>query len=235
MDWPAWSGPAELVAVRHGESTLNAAGLTGFAEVLAVVERDPDVPLSALGEVQSARLGRWFAGLPDERLPDLVLCSPFARARETARLVLAELDLAGRPLPPLHVDERLRDRETGVLDLFHSTTASPAAHLEYPEEWARRRRLGELYYRPSGGESLADVAVRLRGVLADLHRTRAGRRVLVVGHDAVVAMLRFVVESLSEDDLHRIIRTDPARNASVTRWAGVPLRLVEYNRVDHLG
>jgi probable phosphoglycerate mutase len=226
-------GPAELIAVRHGESVLNAAAArASFGEVLERGGRDADAPLSPLGEAQSARLGRWLAGLPAHRRPEAVLCSPYVRARQTAEIVLAEFAGAGLPVPPMGTDERLRDREAGVLDLLHSLTASgdPAGELE------RRRRLGELYYRPPGGESLADVALRVRSLLADLRWAQAGRRVLVVAHDAVVLMLHYAIDALSEADLRRIMASDPVRNASVSRWvrADGRLTLTDYNRTDHL-
>ena len=44
---------------------------------------------------------------------------------------------------------------------------APAIEKEYPAEAARRRKMGELYYRPPGGESFLDVALRVRGLLRD--------------------------------------------------------------------
>ena len=37
---------------------------------------------------------------------------------------------------------------------------------QYPEEAQRRDLLGKFYYRPPGGESWADVALRVRSLLA---------------------------------------------------------------------
>jgi 2,3-bisphosphoglycerate-dependent phosphoglycerate mutase len=174
------------------------------------------VPLSARGQEQAAAVGVWLAG----RVPDAVLCSPYRRAVQTSEIALAALDTAA----PYRLDERLRDREPGVLELL--TVA--AVRTRYPAELERRRRVGELYYRPPGGESLADVALRVRGVLHDLAAERAGERVLLVAHDAVVLMLRYVIEGLTEEELYRV---EPVRNGALTRWvrdAGI-LRLVEYN------
>jgi broad specificity phosphatase PhoE len=219
-------GPAELVAVRHGESTANAAfaaaAASGRAET-GVTGRDADVPLSALGRAQATQLGRWLASLPADRGAQVVICSPYRRAVQTLRAVLAELPSQ----PPLRFDERLRDRETGVLELLSRV----AVHQRYPEEAKRRERVGELYYRPPGGESFLDVALRLRSLLRDLDRAESGRRVLLVAHDAVVLMLRYVIEELTEDDLGAIMAAGPVANGSVTRWVrSGRLRLVEYNR-----
>ncbi|WP_106618955.1 histidine phosphatase family protein [Saccharothrix carnea] len=193
--------------IRHGESTGNVAREVAESagdEVVDIPERDPDVPLSARGEEQGRALGRWFAALPDERRPDLVVCSPYRRAIDTARLTV------GGHHPRARVDERLRDRELGVLDLL--TTRGVA--LRHPEERARERRLGKFYYRPPGGESWADVALRLRSLLRDLD----GRRVLLFGHELQAYLLRYLLECLPEPDLAAFARNTVVPNASVTSW-----------------
>jgi broad specificity phosphatase PhoE len=110
------------------------------------------------------------------------------------------------------VDERLRDRELGVLDLL----TSHGMEARFPEEAQRRRWLGKLYYRPPGGESWADVALRLRSFLAELDRIAAGQRVLLVVHDAVILLLRYVCEAMTEQELLELARTTTVRNASIT-------------------
>jgi len=213
------AGPAELIAVRHGESTANAAFAAADAAgrlEAGITGRDADVPLSPRGYAQAAALGPWIAA----RMPDAVLCSPYRRAVQTADAALAALDVP----PPYRLDERLRDREPGVLELL----TAAAVRVRYPAELERRRRVGELYYRPPGGESLADVALRVRGVLRDLAGDHPGERVLLVAHDAVVLMLRYVIDGLTEDELYRV---GMVRNGSVARWVrhdGV-LRLAEYD------
>ncbi|NMR20382.1 histidine phosphatase family protein [Cellulomonas fimi] len=205
-------GATELVLVRHGESLGNvaaAAAEAAAAEVIDVGFRDADVPLSELGAAQAEALGSWLRDLPDDEAPQSVWSSPYVRAHQTALLAI---EASGLPLP-IRFDERLRDRELGVLDLL--TTAGVEARL--PEEAARRRWLGKFYHRPPGGESWADMALRLRSLLQDLDRLEHGRRVLVVCHDAVIMVLRYVCEELTEDAVLEIQRTSTVRNASVTR------------------
>lgn len=230
--------PAALIAVRHGESTANArfetadpAGAPHLPEPIPC--RDADVPLSGRGRRQSAALGRLLASLPVERRPQSVWCSPYARARETARIALGTARRLGMAEVPVRIDERLRDRDLGVLEML--TRAAIEAH--HPAEAARRDRLGELYYRPPGGESWADVALRLRGLLRDLGEAEDGRRVLVVGHDVVVLMLRYVLGGQDEAALERMAATaGRVGNASVSEWRaeGGRLRLVRYDDVAHL-
>ncbi|MCR6647571.1 MAG: histidine phosphatase family protein [Cellulomonas sp.] len=204
----------ELVLVRHGESVGNlaaAAAARAGADRLELATRDADTPLSDRGVEQARALGAWLgAGRPGDR-PEVAWCSPYVRARQTLKVAL---DAAGFDLP-VRIDERLRDRELGITDRL---TTSGIARL-LPDEAARRALLGKFYYRPPGGESWTDVALRLRAVLADLSRRDDGRRVLVVTHDAVVALVRYVLEELTEQDLFALIQRGSVRNASVSLMA----------------
>ena len=105
----------------------------------------------------------------------------------------------------------------------------------YPEEAARKRREGKFYYRPPGGESWADVALRLRSALSDIERDHPGGRVLLVAHDAVVMLTRYIIEGLTESQLLEIERT-LVPNGSLTMWAreNGALRLVTSNSTEHL-
>lgn len=221
---------AELVLVRHGESAGNVAAAAAHAagaEEIAVGHRDPDVPLSEVGLDQAHALGAGLAPLLGGG-GVAVWSSPYLRAVQTAQVALAE---AGADLPVL-LDERLRDRELGVLDLL--TTRGVAQR--YPVEAARRQWWGKFYHRPPGGESWADVALRLRAFLSDLHRAAGASRVVVVGHDAVVMLLRYILEGLDEHTVLQIGAADPVRNASITVLAsdGAGWRLARWNDVAHL-
>lgn len=202
----------QLLLVRHAESVGNvareAAEASG-AEVIGLDVRDADVDLSPLGIGQAEAFGRWLGELPAAEQPTLTWCSPYLRARRTAKLALAEANLR----TALRVDERLRDRELGVLDRL--TARGVRARL--PAEAERRRYLGKFYYRPPGGESWADVVLRLRSFLNDVSDEIAGRVVLIVAHDAIVLLLRYVLEGFDEATLLDIARTRSVGNASVSR------------------
>ncbi|WP_371579632.1 phosphoglycerate mutase family protein [Streptomyces sp. NBC_01314] len=76
---------ASLWVIRHGQSTANAASAeaerTGSAVPLP--GRGADVPLSDLGRAQAGALGGWLAGIAGDQGPELVVCSPYVRARQT--------------------------------------------------------------------------------------------------------------------------------------------------------
>ncbi|GAB2855950.1 histidine phosphatase family protein [Actinoallomurus bryophytorum] len=218
-----------LAIARHGESIGNVAWRTAETNELEEIDvglRDPDVPLSETGRRQAVALGRRLASLPAAERPTAVISSPYLRAAETARIALAEI--AG---PPIRYDERLRDRETGIL--YALTGRGIAAR--FPEEAARKRLTGKFYYRPPGGESWADVALRLRSAMSDIERDHPGGRVLIVAHDAVVMLFRYIVEQLTEQQLLEIERT-LVPNASLAIWSRREgeMRLVTFNSTDHL-
>ena len=83
--------PQRLWIVRHGQSAGNvardAAEVSGLGSI-DIADRDMDVPLSALGEQQARALGRWIGEMPSAMRPNVVLCSPYVRARTTAELVV---------------------------------------------------------------------------------------------------------------------------------------------------
>jgi 2,3-bisphosphoglycerate-dependent phosphoglycerate mutase len=214
-----------LAVVRHGQSTGNVAAAKAEAdgdEVIDIPERDADVPLSVTGREQAGALRTVFAGMPADQRPDLAVVSPYLRARQTAAAALADLPV------PVRVDERLRDRELGVLDLL--TTRGVAAR--FPDENRRRARLGKFYYRPPGGESWADVLLRLRALLGEL----PGGRVVLFAHEATVHLVRYLAEGLDEEQLITSARGVTIANCSISSWrrAGGVLVPEVFNEVAHL-
>ncbi|MBL7256713.1 histidine phosphatase family protein [Paractinoplanes lichenicola] len=224
---------AELVLVRHGQSLANVAFPAADAEGLLEAEvsgRDAEVPLTEFGEKQARALGEWIGARPENELPQVVITSPYLRARETWRLAA---EAAGVDLPAPTTDDRLVDRLLGELEML--TRAAIAQR--YPGEAQRRTDAGEHRYAPPGGESFADIEVRLGAFLDDLHRDHAGRRVIVVAHDAVVLMMRAVIEQLTWEQVLAAEReAGSVRNASLSRFVAVEdhLELAYYNVVDHL-
>lgn len=227
------AGAVELILIRHGESEGNVAAtearLAG-AEVIDVPARDADVNLSGTGRDQAKALGTALARIAEEERPDAIVSSPYARARQTAEIAV---DAAGWPVKVL-TDERLRDRELGILDRLTSL----GVKTRYPDEAERRLWLGKLYYRPPGGESWADVALRLRSILDELNTLGSGQRVMLVCHDAVILLVRYVLEGMSEEEILDLAATTSILNASITRYvrptgAG-PWELKSFNVADHL-
>jgi broad specificity phosphatase PhoE len=223
-------GPQVVWLVRHGESMGNvadAAAQQAKAGRLELDVRDPDVPLSDTGRGQAEALGKWLAELPEDQRPTAALSSPFKRALTTAELATANLGVRVR------TDERLRERDFGAFDGM----TGAGIREQFPQEAERRDLLGKFYYRPPGGESWADVALRIRSVLATEGLRYDCERLLIVAHQAVIMVFRYVLEELTEQELLEVDREEQVANASLTRYdrdADGNLRLTTFNEVEHL-
>ncbi|MCD4533440.1 histidine phosphatase family protein [Nocardioides sp. cx-169] len=221
---PRWtSGPAGLTLVRHGHSVGNeadSAARQAGAEVLDLDARDADVELSRTGQEQADAVGRWLDELGDDDRPTVVVSSPYRRAAETARRAVERLGV------DLEYDERLRERDLGVLD---GLTGS-GIRKRHPEEAERRDKLGKFYYQPPSGESWADVALRVRSLLQDLRHGYDDARVYLFTHQAVIMSFRYALEGLSEEEILDIDREVQIPNASFTtyRRQGEGLELVTF-------
>jgi broad specificity phosphatase PhoE len=207
--------PQEIWLVRHGQSAGNVARDEAEAAaglLIQIAERDVDVPLSELGVRQSQALANWFAALPDQQRPNVLLHSPYLRARQTAELVMAGLDRD--ELLAVQVDERLREKEFGILDRL---TTHGIQH-KYPELHEQRQHVGKFYFRPPGGESWCDVILRLRSVLDTLTREYCRERVLIVAHQVIVNCFRYLLERLDEASILAADRAGDVPNCSVTSY-----------------
>jgi broad specificity phosphatase PhoE len=208
-DWPE-----RLWIVRHGQSAGNVARdeaeLAG-ATLIDLTNRDADTPLSTLGERQSEALGQWFAAFPADERPTCLMSSPFFRSHQTCAAIARSLGLDPRDIA---VDERLREKEFGVLDRY----TSQGIRAKFPELAEQRALVGKFYFRPPGGESWCDVILRLRSVVEVLRRDHAGDRVAIVAHQVIVNCFRYLLEGLDETAILAIDRQGDVPNCSVTEY-----------------
>jgi broad specificity phosphatase PhoE len=157
-----------ITFLRHGESTGNAENrLQGLS----------DFPLSETGRAQARALGeRWQA---QDMTFDTAIASPLSRARETAEIVAAALNISALELEPLWV-ERDMGKRSGL------TMAEINAQFPNPDFINPYDSFGE------DGES--DWALYLRGGQA-LHKIlqRPPARYLVVTHGAILNMTLFAI------------------------------------------
>jgi broad specificity phosphatase PhoE len=220
---PDW--PARLWLVRHGQSAGNVArdaAEDGGLDLIPLSTRDADVPLSDLGAVQSAATARWFQALDDA--PDVFISSPFVRAYQTCKAMASDKLIC--------MDERLREKEFGVLDRFTKRGITN----KFPELAEQRRLVGKFYFRPPGGESWCDVILRLRSVVELLRRDYAGRNVVVVSHQVIVNCFRYLLERIDEDRILEIDRKSDVPNCSITEYVSGDdgMTLVVANFTEHL-
>ena len=155
--------PVRLLLARHGQTEWHRDN--------RYVSRT-DISLTDTGRKQAHSLAR----RAEQEGVDLVLCSPRARALETAKPPAIALGLE------LETDERLRELDFGE---WEGKTLA-----EIREEDPDTVRLFEenAEHGFPGGEPLSEGAERVLAVFADLSRSHAGRTVLVVAHNTLLRL-----------------------------------------------
>lgn len=196
----------EIWLVRHGESTWNPVHR---------FQGGRDAPLSARGRAEASRLAARVRGLAFDGL----YTSPLSRAAETARACAD-----GLGLEPVVLDD-LREMGLGAWEGRTLEEVRAEAGEAY-----RRWIEAPLDHPPPHGEPLTALAARVRGAVAALARRHGDRRVLAVSHGGVIASLVCDALGLSQNALWRF----RLANASITRLALPPARLLALNEVEHL-
>jgi broad specificity phosphatase PhoE len=172
----AWTGqtgaPTRLLLLRHGETPLS---------IQRRYSGQGDPELTARGHDQAeAAAARLAAPHADGLAPGgvvAVLTSPLRRARQTAAAVADALDV------PLEVREALTETDFGG---WEGLTFTEAAERD-PQLHARW--LGDEHVPPPGGESFADVGVRLAAERAAVLAAYPGETVVVVSHVTPIKLL----------------------------------------------
>jgi alpha-ribazole phosphatase/probable phosphoglycerate mutase len=147
-----------IYLIRHGQ-------VAGYEEKR--YNGHADVPLTAEGEAQFGLLQlRW-----KNKSISAIYSSDPSRCQIGARLVAADHDLA------VQVDARLRELHIGA---WEGKTWAELQEL-YPQEW--QARLADIVnYQVPQGESLTDLATRVRPVIAGIVAAHRGAEVVVVAH-----------------------------------------------------
>jgi broad specificity phosphatase PhoE len=204
--------PNHVVLVRHGESERNIHKEIAEAQGELVYGgdiRDVDVALTERGRAQAIATGRALSTMFQF---DRMFVSPYLRTHQTADLMSQQF---ANPISQA-VEERIREIEFGTLDGLTRT----GIQARFPTEWERKQRLGKYWYRPPGGESYPDVALRLHSFLGTITREYRQESVLVICHAVIVLLFRKLLERLSDTEL-LMIDGDKAQdvwNCSVSHY-----------------
>lgn len=174
--------PIPLLVIRHGETDWNASGR---------LQGRQDIPLNARGRAQAQAVGLALR----ERF-DLTsfacLSSPLGRASETLSLILAQV--AGRPRA-LGTDQRLAEKAFGEWEGLDAQ----AIAARYPLQHAERAR-APYGFRAPGGESYADVAERVRPLLASLQGPT-----LLVAHGGLIRSLLVAADLATPSEATKLV------------------------------
>lgn len=204
--------PLHIVLVRHGESEGNAANRAARGGDRSLIEHEAFTALiparwrlTATGRQQAPAAGQFIqAHTPDVRF-DRFYTSGYVRAMETAALL-------GMPDAEWMINHYLRERDWGRID------GIAAAERELA---MTGRREAPLWWRPPGGETLAEVALRLHNVLSTLHRESESGALLVC-HGEVIEAFRVLLERTSDEQFTAMSADTHVANCAV----------VHYTRVD---
>ncbi len=194
--------PLDLVLVRHGESVGNEAIRKAKAGEAVASAQDQHSSrrwmLTDTGRKQAEAAGAW---LREQKLDvyDRHYCSPYVRAMQTAALLrLSDAEWWVEPL--------VRERDRGYE--YVAQTQEVAAQFAHS---ARTRRDDRFLWRPAGGESITDVDLRLRQVLATLARELDGRRVICVTHEDAMDAMRFRLEKMTIEHFTKLAENERDR------------------------
>jgi NAD+ kinase len=195
--------PLDLVLVRHGESEGNVA--YGMSRRGDPSHFTPEFLARHSSKWRLTDRGRQQAGVAGEWLRrhvapsfDRYYVAEYLRAMETA----AHL---GFPDASWRCEFFLRERDWGVFDVM----SFQERRERYAEE-LKRRECDTFFWTPPGGESMANLCLRIDRVLDTLHRECAGLRVILVCHGEVMWAFRVRLERMPQERYHELDRSpDP--------------------------
>ena len=190
-----------LLLIRHGDTDVAGRVLTG---------RSAGVHLNHRGRAQAADLDRRLAGSTIDRL----WASPLERTQETAAALAQARGLTVEALPEL--------QEVAFGDWQGCTMEG----LQGDAVWARYNAHRSLYGTP-GGESMAEIQVRMVQVLHRAAAEQPGGCIALVSHgDPIRALLTHLLGIAL--DLAGRLEVSPA-SISVADWAGEAPRVLCVN------
>jgi len=200
---------ARFIVVRHGETEWN---------VQTRIQGQTDSELTPAGLAQADAIGKRLAR---ERF-DALIASDLGRAWRTAERIAAH---CGLPLSP---DPRLRERSFGQGE---GRTYEEVDAL-WPGVFSRAANTDPDAAIP-GGESRRQFHERIRAAFEALARAHAGRRVAVVTHGGVLAVLYRIVHGIPLAHAHKVAISNASYNA--VAFDGDGWALEAWDDTAHLG
>jgi len=208
--------PKNLYLVRHGQSEGNVinhkyeeSGDESLFSQHFLNIHESQYHLTELGINQAKMAGEWFKEKGIVYF-DRAIVSNNTRAIETASYL-------GLPHVDWMIDFNLRERESGLFNVIPPKRRS----LEYRDQQMFYDTQPFLF-RPPQGESLADVAQRIKIILDTMARECDGDDVVIVCHGHVIRVFRMVLErmTLQESNAYLSTKEDWGKvpNCSITHY-----------------
>lgn len=196
--------PIDLVLVRHGQSEGNAAKRRSEAGDNSAFTPDfrarhtASFRLTDKGRGQAFRAGTVIRELFfKEGLGfDRYVTSEYTRAMETAgNLALPDAEW--------FCDFNLTERDWGELDVLPEDERD----ARYGEN-IRKRDVEPFFWRPAGGETFAQLCLRVDRALDTLHRECSDKRVIVVCHGEVMRAFQVRIERMSQVRFKEVVQSE---------------------------
>ena len=197
-----------FIVIRHGETQWNVA---------TRIQGQHDSALTPAGLAQADAIG---VRLARERF-DAIVASDLGRALHTAERIAAQCRL------PVEPDSRLRERSFGQGEgMLYA-----AVDKLWPGVFSRSLNTDPDVAIP-GGETRREFHDRILAAFEALARAHAGRRVAVVTHGGVLAVLYRIVHDIPLAHAHKVAISNASYNA-VAFDAGA-WSLEAWDETDHL-
>ncbi len=177
--------PVELILVRHGESEENHAhNLARESANLPAYQSGRNSRLTKKGQEQAKAAGKWIKG----NAPSMshYFTSEYVRASETAAYLGLEEARWSKEFA-------LREREWGELEKLTS----------HERRVLEGRKADSFYWIPSGGESMAQLCLRINLFLESLTK-KDMPGAIVVCHGEVIWAFRVLLERMPLDKWYKV-------------------------------
>lgn len=182
--------------VRHGETELNARG----------IRQGPDGPLSELGVQQVKEAAKRF---PKKRgRPQVIISSPFQRARETAQVIAKELNME------IEFCDLLVERRNPTEIVGHSGKEEGVQKIVDRID----KSFHEDDLRYSDEENFSDLKSRAKKLLEYISK-RKEKQIIMVTHGIFLKMVASYIllgEKLTASDYNKLSYLNPMDNAAFT-------------------
>jgi broad specificity phosphatase PhoE len=172
-------------------------------------QSDHATPLTERGWAEARELGRPLRSTFGSF--DLVFHSGYTRSADTVEALLEAWPPELRSRIEVRAHLFLRERDAG--HCFNFTAAE--AEAAFPWLQGYWQVAGPFFARPPGGESLADVAMRVHLFLESAKDELAGKSVMIVTHSGTLQMLRFWLEGWTHEDVLARLKSEPVSNCDV--------------------
>ena len=190
--------PIDLILIRHGESERNLISKnenikydkTEYESIHSSKFR-----LTEKGREQSLICGEYIKKNIDTKF-DKYYTSDYIRTKETAALLNLDNSL-------WECEFLIRERDNGVLSGYSKEDKKRL----YPDE-VKRKEKNLFYFSPIGGESLANVCLRIEQFINILCRYASGMKVLIVAHGHVLRAFRIRLEKMNHNQIEELYKEE---------------------------